>query len=629
MRELYIFDDADDFVFILGLVVGDVEVAADGIARGKQGFGDVFTDDGHVLRGGCVLRTEGAAGEKRDLHDFEVAVADDVLMDADVFVMRHALDEDGVTPTALVKGECGKAGGLDARQSADARLDLLKSVAETRVFGLETGGVGVDLQAQDVLAIEAGVDAAEVNEAAQEESGADHENQGESDLGDDEPSGKETLCARGAGSATILEGVGEMEARGAEGGDGAEEDGGGDGESEGEAEQAKIEADIERESFEAAGDHAEQQPVGGSGEGDAERAADQGEDQALGKELPDDARAPRTERLANSKFACACGRAGEQEIGDVGAGDEQDQRNDGHEDLQRLREFAPQRREAVGHGGERDVRPGQLVEISLAEVRIGEAARDLLQKQVDVGGGPLHGDAGFETAHEVERLGEVGFVGVPAGRDGFGHGHGNPDVRSLADFGAEELRRGDADDIKDGGAKLEFAIENVGVAGEGLVPVGVADNDDRMIALGGVVCVGERATELCLNAQHGEICAGNQLDMHEIGFCGSLLRSAENKTVDVDRHAEDGGDIGEDGVLLLQLAIEGIGVELGVDDTAADSSGVSRAEQDELAGFFTGSERSMTASIRLKMAVLAPMPSASESSATMVTPGERSMVRNP
>jgi hypothetical protein len=46
-------------------------------------------------------------------------------------------------------------------------------------------------------------------------------------------------------------------------------------------------------------------------------------------------------------------------------------------------------------------------------------------------------------------------------------------------------------------------------------------------------------------------------------------------------------------------------------------------------GSFTGRERSITASIMLKMAVLAPMPRASESSATSVMPGECNMARKP
>jgi hypothetical protein len=47
------------------------------------------------------------------------------------------------------------------------------------------------------------------------------------------------------------------------------------------------------------------------------------------------------------------------------------------------------------------------------------------------------------------------------------------------------------------------------------------------------------------------------------------------------------------------------------------------------AGSFTGKDRSMTASSRLKMAVLAPMPKASESRATTVIAGLRNMARLP
>ena len=46
-------------------------------------------------------------------------------------------------------------------------------------------------------------------------------------------------------------------------------------------------------------------------------------------------------------------------------------------------------------------------------------------------------------------------------------------------------------------------------------------------------------------------------------------------------------------------------------------------------GSLTGSERSITASRKLKMAVLAPMPSASEMRATNVIAGVRSIERRP
>src|SRR5262249_54990123 len=153
-----------------------------------------------------------------------------------------------------------------------------------------------------------------------------------------------------------FQGISQMNASGSERRNGSEEDGCSNRQSEGEAKQAKIEADVQGRSFKAIGDHAEKQPVGDRSETDAEYPADEGENQALGEELPDDACASCSERLANGELASARGGAGQKEIGDVGAGNEQDQRDDGHEDLQRLRELTPQRGEAIGHRGERDMR---------------------------------------------------------------------------------------------------------------------------------------------------------------------------------------------------------------------------------------------------------------------------------
>ncbi len=48
-----------------------------------------------------------------------------------------------------------------------------------------------------------------------------------------------------------------------------------------------------------------------------------------------------------------------------------------------------------------------------------------------------------------------------------------------------------------------------------------------------------------------------------------------------------------------------------------------------LSGSWTGSDLSITASSKLKMAVLAPMPSASESTAIRVNPGLFNSMRNP
>ena len=75
-------------IVVLGLVVA--RRGSDGrwgLPGGNKVLRHAFADDCDALRGGGVLRTEGAAGEKRNLHGFEVAVADDVVMDTDVLVV--------------------------------------------------------------------------------------------------------------------------------------------------------------------------------------------------------------------------------------------------------------------------------------------------------------------------------------------------------------------------------------------------------------------------------------------------------------------------------------------------------------------------------------------------------------
>ena len=74
--------------------------------------------------------------------------------------------------------------------------------------------------------------------------------------------------------------------------------------------------------------------------------------------------APSAWRTASSR-ARARG-AGQQQVGDVGTGDEKNQRDDGHENLQRLGVCVAQIGEAASHGFQLHVRAGQPGEILLA-----------------------------------------------------------------------------------------------------------------------------------------------------------------------------------------------------------------------------------------------------------------------
>ena len=130
-----------------------------------------------------------------NLHDVEVAGANDVVLDIEIMVDRYAGDNDVAVPTAFVKGEVREAGRAHTVKGAHPLFDLLIKRWQSRVIFLVAGRAGVDLQTKDILLVEAGVDVVEVNQAAQEESGADHEDQGKRNLRDDQRAGERTLPA--------------------------------------------------------------------------------------------------------------------------------------------------------------------------------------------------------------------------------------------------------------------------------------------------------------------------------------------------------------------------------------------------------------------------------------------------
>ncbi len=70
-----------------------------------------------------------------------------------------------------------------------------------------------------------------------------------------------------------------------------------------------------------------------------------GEDQAFDEMLPDDPATSSAERQAHGNLLLSRRRAGEQKVGDVGAGNEQHDPDHAHQHDERCRELPPQ----VGH----------------------------------------------------------------------------------------------------------------------------------------------------------------------------------------------------------------------------------------------------------------------------------------
>ena len=128
----------------------------------------------------------------------------------------------------------------------DALLDLLEQHLEAGIVVLVAGDGGVDVQAQHVLLVEAGVDMVQVDERAQEEAGAHHQHQRKRHLGDDQYL-RQRRPAGGRGSAAAaLEALDQLQARGPQSRQRSEQQRGAYGHREGEGEQAQVERDVER-----------------------------------------------------------------------------------------------------------------------------------------------------------------------------------------------------------------------------------------------------------------------------------------------------------------------------------------------------------------------------------------------
>ena len=136
----------------------------------------------------------------------------------------------------------------------------------------------------------------------------------------------------------------------------------------------------------------------GVGHGEARDRAQQREQHPLDHEQPRHPGARGAQRKADGDLAPAAQRAREQQVGDVGAGDEQHERDHSGQREQRLGEPGSQSREAAGEGLDNE----RVCEHVLAPLRIGERAAELDDARMiggDQGGHGL-GTAGARQARD-------------------------------------------------------------------------------------------------------------------------------------------------------------------------------------------------------------------------------------
>ena len=465
-----------------------------------------------------------------------------------------------------MKGKiAGEGGGAD---TGDGNGELQGALVVIAAAGFVIGLVG-DVVGDDgeVGGIEAGVHGGGVAEAAEEEAGSDQGHEGEGDLRhDEEGAGIVGAVKTGGGGGAFFEVAGEIGAGGAEGGGESEEEAGTGRDGEGEEEDGGIEIEAESGAIENGWADGPEEVAAPAGEEESGGAAGQGEEEAFGEELAEEAGAGGAEGEAEGDFLVAGGGPGEEEIGDVGAGDQENEGGDDHE------QDAGAREDRAGTGGKGGVGDGGEDEAA-AEVFAGVLALEFPSEDLQGALGLGEGDAGFEASdggkEEGAALGDEAGGGNRLGVDG----EGEIDIGSVELGESLEGGRSDAEDQVGAAVEFDGAAGDGGVAVEEALPEPMAEDGDG--GAGGDVFFGaEGAAEDGVDTEGEEVVGGDEMGHEELGVAAS-------GEVDGDGNVQE--ERREDGVVVAVVLEVGVG-----DGEAAGVAGVGGEEGGEVSGVADG-----------------------------------------
>ena len=229
-------------------------------------------------------------------------------------------------------GKSGSAGGTGGRQRADL---LVEAADQARGVG---AGIAVlqrgDGEGEEAGRIEAGPFGQQAGERAQEQGGADDQDQREGHLeGDDRLAQAD---AAEAGAAALAERVDQAVAAGAEGGSKATQEAGGYASEEGEGEQAKAERVAQGVGGELVGQERDEPADRKRSHGRAKNTTCHRKEQAIGEKLTADPASGSAESEAGANLAAPCRAAGEKEAGNIQTGEAEQNARGGEQEPQRL-----------------------------------------------------------------------------------------------------------------------------------------------------------------------------------------------------------------------------------------------------------------------------------------------------
>ena len=306
--------------------------------------------------------------------------------------------------------------------------------------------------------------------------------------------------------ASIFQGRAQVQPGGCERRRHAEQDCGAGGTGHGEGEHAGINGD-------EAGDRTRQQKAesrgGAPGNENAEESAGGAQHDALGEQQPDHAGAGGADGGADGDFSFARHRAGEKQVGDIGADDQQNASDRAHQDVDGS---ARTGYELVLQRDDPDKRPR-----AQGEERIGELAVEALGDHLEIGAGLTQGDSWFQAA-DYRQIGK----GAAGNRAGGVHGIGQPE-RGAVGLRIYELRRQHADHGVRSPVEEDSHAHDIGPGAQVAAPERIADEGDGISA--GFALIGlEVAAEAGLNAEHGKELGRDVTGLYS---CGGVVRSGQ------------------------------------------------------------------------------------------------------
>jgi hypothetical protein len=292
-------------------------------------LGRGFVDEHHGSGLGFVGCLEPPPAGETHLHRLEVVVAHRAVPGHRLLLRSRrcpALDREiGVgVGTAEGKG-VDHAGTFHAGHGAYPRQQAIHEGHAFDRFVISRAHE-VELGHQDVVGVEARVDPNEGGEAPHEEPGPDEESQGERHLDDHESVAEPPMAAAGRASAACFQGTLKARAGGAESGEETEGQTADDGDGRGHREGRPIYAHA-LEPRHAFGNERDEEIHAPLPEDQTEGRAQGGEHEALRQELAQQACSAGSQGDTRGELVLPIGRSGQQQVGHVGAGDQQHEPN--------------------------------------------------------------------------------------------------------------------------------------------------------------------------------------------------------------------------------------------------------------------------------------------------------------